>query len=180
MTKIGNTIIENHLDSTKYDYVRETVRGIMIDDKNHILMAYSDFYDDYMSPGGGIKEDESHADALVRELSEEVGARGVKLITPFGYTEEIRCSMRHNNRTIRQVSYYYICHVESYGEQKLIDLEKEYGLKPVWIDIDTAIAHNRLSIQNKNHQKQGIKTVLLREIEVLKKIKETYYNKSND
>lgn len=172
MTKIGDTIIESGIQDPNPMFVRKTVRGIIINDYHQVLMAYSDFFDDYMFPGGGIKPDENDYDALIRELKEEVGALAVEIIEPFGYTEEIRYSMRNDEMIIHQISHYYVCKIPHFGKQELIPQELSYGLIPSWVDIDDVIRYNERSISGEKHQDKGLKTVLLRENQVLRKLKE--------
>jgi len=51
------------------------VRGLIVDELNHVLLALLQFptRSVWVLPGGGIEADEEHHDALHRELREEVG-----------------------------------------------------------------------------------------------------------
>ena len=51
---------------------RQAVRAIILNGEQ-ILMVYSPVNHDYKFPGGGVKDGESHADTLSREIREECG-----------------------------------------------------------------------------------------------------------
>ncbi|CCV63849.1 putative DUTP diphosphatase [Alteracholeplasma palmae J233] len=110
--------------------------------------------------------------ALKRELAEEIGANDLEIVKSFGYIDELRYGINGTQSVYEQTSLYYICKVESFGEPKHIKRELSQGLKTVWIDVREAILHNEQVMQDDNHQKQGLKTVLKRENAVLRKILE--------
>lgn len=172
MTKIGPTIIEDGLKESKIDIIRKTARAIVINENKEVLMAYSSFYNDFMFPGGGIHHYEDAIEALIREMKEELGAIQPKVIEPFGYTEEIRYGCHGDHRVFHQISNYYICQIEGFGEQQLKGNETFYGVEPTWTKIDDVINHNVQVVKDSKHQQKGLKTVLLRENRVLSKLKE--------
>jgi len=55
--------------------IREAVRALVIDERQHVLLALLQFptRSVWVLPGGGIEAGEEHLDALHRELREEVG-----------------------------------------------------------------------------------------------------------
>lgn len=55
--------------------LRDAVRAIVTDDARRVLLVRFEFPDRvvWATPGGGIEPGESHADAIARELREEVG-----------------------------------------------------------------------------------------------------------
>ena len=55
---------------------RYAARGIVLRE-DRILLLFTERYNDFSLPGGGIDEGEDVAVALVRELEEETGARDV-------------------------------------------------------------------------------------------------------
>ena len=171
--KIGNTIIENGIKDNEKIKQRTTVRAIILY-KDRVLMLYSEKYNDFIFPGGGIKKDETHEEALKRELYEEVGARKVEVIKLLGYIEEKRHGISGSDSVYNQKSYYYICKIGQIGEPNFVGREKEDVLKAKYVDIDDVIKHNSKIIKDKNHQQKGFKTVLLRENRVLKYMKRTY------
>lgn len=174
MKKIGNTIIEEGVlinNSLKY---RTTVRAVILKE-NQVLMLYSEMFDDYTFPGGGIKEDESLIEGLKRELYEELGANKINVINELGYIEEIRHGISGSDSVYNQKSYYYICTIEEIGKPNFVGREKEDNLISVYKDINEIISHNEKTLKDHNHQQKGFKTVLIRENRVLKYIKELLF-----
>lgn len=172
MTKIGNTIIEEGIEEKEIQIIRKTARAIILNDKKEVLMAYSNYYNDFMFPGGGIHHYENPLEALIREMKEELGAINPKIKEPFGYTEEIRYGYQGDHRVFHQISNYYVCEIEGLGEQQLKGNECFYGILPTWSKIDEVIRHNCQILKDEKHQQKGLKTVLLRENQVLTKLKE--------
>ena len=68
---------------------RLSTRSITTQGKS-ILLMYTERYEDYSLPGGGLDLGEDQIDGMRRELSEETGARDIKNIRPFGIYEEYR------------------------------------------------------------------------------------------
>ena len=174
MKKIGNTIVEGKLKEEDILKSRKTVRAIILKD-NLVYMLYSKLYNDYIFPGGGIKEDENHEETLKRELKEELGANQVKVIKPLGYIEELRYGINNNNSTYKQTSYYYICEIDNITNPSYNIREESQGLIPKWIEINEAIKHNNKELLTRDEKEnQGFITVIKRENRILKYIKENY------
>lgn len=168
MRKLSKVIVEDTIkDPTQYNWVRKASRGIIIKD-GKVLMIYSKSYDDYTFPGGGVKRGESYQRALYRELGEEVGAKGIKIVKAFGQTLEVRRSFRYENENYRQISKYFICTVKYFGNQDLEKREEIHGALPIWITPEEALAHNESVVSDAMHQQRGAKTTILRENIVLK------------
>jgi len=55
--------------------IREAVRGLVVDQNDHVLLAHLAFpaRSVWVLPGGGLEADETHHQGLLRELREEVG-----------------------------------------------------------------------------------------------------------
>ncbi|HHW79641.1 MAG TPA: NUDIX domain-containing protein [Acholeplasmataceae bacterium] len=170
--KIGKIIIEDNLNykDLKTAKKRKTVRAVILNSKNQVLMLYSKLFDDYTFPGGGIKSDESKSEALKRELLEEIGAYNTKIIKRLGHTIELKYSIGKSNNIYKQKSYYYLCRVDELGPTNFMGREQEQGLEAVFIDVDEAITHNKKTNEVREHS-IGMKTVLIRENRVLEKIK---------
>ncbi|MFA5471810.1 MAG: NUDIX domain-containing protein [Acholeplasmataceae bacterium] len=175
MIALSPIIIEEGL-TKKPEKQRKTVRAVMVNDKEEVLLVYSSHFDDYTFPGGGIKGEETEKRALKRELKEEIGAKGIKIIEPLGYIKEIKYGLFKNDTVYLQKSIYYIVEIEGIGIQHLDHRETLHGVKPMWVKIDEAIKHNQMVSLDEKHQAYGLKTVLKREQCVLEKLKERLLN----
>jgi len=133
---------------------RRAARAIILDGAN-ILMLYTQRYHDYTLPGGGVDDSEDLVQGLIRELNEETGAHSISNIQPFGCYEEFRPWYKDDFDIMHMQSYCYTCEIDNtLGETQLEDYEISNGMRPVWIDIHTAIEHNRQTL--KNSQKKGL------------------------
>lgn len=171
MITFGPLIIEKGLKLDRMPKTRYTARAIIVNKKNEYLMAYSSMFDDYTFAGGGLKSNENFEMALKRELLEELGAV-ISIDKPLGFTEELRYGIRGEDDIYLQTSFYYLCHVDHYKKASLKDREVAHGLVAKWVEIDDALKQNEKIIVDKRHQTKGLKTVLIRENMVLKKLKE--------
>lgn len=168
MRKLSKIIIEDGAnDFNENSWVRKTARGIFIKD-DKVLMVYSSGFDDYTFPGGGVKKSETYQKALYRELAEEVGAFGIKIIKAFGQTLEVRKSVRFTGESYRQISKYFIVSAIGFGEQDLEQREANHGVDPIWIKPEEALVHNEKVMLNEMHQQVGAKTTILRDNIILK------------
>ncbi|GEM75233.1 DNA mismatch repair protein MutT [Vibrio sagamiensis NBRC 104589] len=121
---------------------RRAARAIALDGEE-ILLLYTKRYHDYTLPGGGVDEDEDIISALHRELREETGAESMQDIKPFGLYEEFRPWHKDGAEVIHMTSYCYTCDVKrELGETQYEDYEIHNGMRPVWMNIHQAIAHN--------------------------------------
>lgn len=149
--------------------VRKATRAICLRGSK-ILLLYTERYDDYSLPGGGVDLRESLEDGLKRELKEETGALGIRNILPFGIYEEYRDWTREEGFDVQHmISYCYTCFIdEELGETNYESYELNNKMKPLWINIEEAILHNKEII--KNSPKKGLS--IIRETFLLEKIKE--------
>lgn len=165
--------IDNVSDSIGNVNFREAVRGIIIKE-NKILMVHSK-NQDYKFPGGGIKKDEGHIEALKREVEEETGYVCSKINEQIGIVTEKSKDKYFNDRIFKMVSYYYFAEVLNIRKsQKLDPYEAKLEFKPEWVNIDDAIKNNERIIT------LGIEPIanwIFRETYVLKEIK-NYMKKS--
>ncbi|CCK74889.1 MAG: NUDIX domain-containing protein [Oleispira antarctica] len=147
---------------------RHAARGIVIKGDN-ILLLYTQRYHDYSLPGGGIDEGEDEIAGLIRELSEETGAQGVRNVKAFARYDEYRPWYKADADIIYMISHCYVCEIdEVLGNTAYESHEVSNGMKPLWINIYEAIAHNEAVIANSN--KKGLSIV--RETFMLKVIAE--------
>lgn len=171
--KIGKTIVEDNLIISKKSDIktRKTVRAIVINNKNEVLMMYSKLFNDYTFPGGGVKNHETLDEALLRELSEEVGAIDVTIKERVGRIKEYKYSISDSPEVYRQISYYFVCEVGSYGATNLVPSELYHGLEPKFLNVEEVIKHNK-EINKTRINQNGMQTVLIRENRILNKIRE--------
>lgn len=130
--------------------VREAVRGISIKDNKILMIATNQ--GDYKLPGGGIKENENHKEALAREVAEETGYTCERISNLVGKVLERKIDKYEKDKIFEMISYYYFCEVsDSFVEQSLDEYEIGLGFKPVWISIQEAILKNiEFLSKNKN------------------------------
>lgn len=141
-----------HKENLKLDgrtIYREAIRGIIIKDKK-ILMIYSPINKDYKFPGGGVDEDESYEETLIREVLEESGATVSQVVAELGKVIEYNKPKEEEFDLFKMASIYYICSVQDgeFAEQNLDDYEGDLKFMPIWIDIDIAIKNNKEIIEN--------------------------------
>lgn len=148
------------------EVIRYAARGVVIKNKR-ILLTQSTKYGDNKIPGGGIEDNESPIETLIREVHEETGYRVItSSIKPFGYYEEKRKGLKED-AIFHQISFYYFCEVEDIPDSlSLTSSEIEFGYHPVWKPFDEAIKENEAII---NIEYNG--TWITRELEVLKALK---------
>ena len=146
--------------------VRHAARGIIVKGED-ILLLYTQRYDDYSLPGGGIDEGEDKVAGLIRELQEETGARGVHNVAAFARYDEYRPWYKSDADIIHMISHCYICEIDAQlGNTSFEAHEVSNGMTPLWINIHAAIAHNEKVIAGSDKKGQSIEreTYLLRVI----------------
>ncbi|MDP5253270.1 NUDIX hydrolase [Vibrio sp. HB161653] len=157
---------ETPADHGRSQFSRYSTRAIALQGSD-ILVMYTQRYQDYSLPGGGMDEGESRQRALLRELSEETGARLTGSIYEYGQYEEYRPWHRDDYDVMHQVSFCYLCEVDKVlGDNQLEAHEIKNGMTPMWLDIHTAIAHNEQVIANSSKKGLSIEreTFLLKHI----------------
>ncbi|PVZ71807.1 NUDIX domain-containing protein [Pelagibaculum spongiae] len=127
---------------------RHAARAIVLRDSD-ILLLFTERYHDYSLPGGGIDEGEDEVEGLIRELKEETGAQGICNVQPFARYDEYRPWYKTDADIIHMISHCYTCEIDDQlGDTAYESHEVSNGMKPIWINIDTAIAHNEDVIAN--------------------------------
>jgi 8-oxo-dGTP pyrophosphatase MutT (NUDIX family) len=92
--------------------LRDVSRVVVLDPLSRILLFETKlpYTHVWMTPGGGLKPGESHADAARRELWEEVGVRDCE-IGPCVWTVEFR--FQHQSGLIHQRERYFVVRLDS-------------------------------------------------------------------
>ncbi len=141
----------------KWEYSkRDSARGIIIftkdgrkaelpfkeDDKIALVYAKNRGY--YKFPGGGIHSDEDKVEALIREVSEEVGLSVIpESVREFGVVPRFQKSAKFDGVVFDQESFYYFCDVDSKGHGQNLDAyEAEAGFELQVVTIAEAIEKN--------------------------------------
>jgi len=133
--------IEN-LES-KTVFTRLATRSIAIHGEK-ILLMYTQRYEDYSLPGGGLDQGENKIEGMKRELIEETGALNISNIKPFGAYEEYRPWYKPDFDIQHMISYCYTCEIsKQLGTPRLESYETKNGMKAKWVDIQEAIVHNK-------------------------------------
>jgi 8-oxo-dGTP pyrophosphatase MutT (NUDIX family) len=131
---------------------REAVRGILLSG-SRLLMIYSTKNGDYKFPGGGVKRNESHEQALAREVLEECGARIQRVAGPYGKVIEYDLPLEPDYDVFMMTSSYYHCLFDpqaALDRQHLDDYEADLGFRPAWVDLDAAIRTTHAVLQASN------------------------------
>jgi 8-oxo-dGTP pyrophosphatase MutT (NUDIX family) len=127
---------------------RHAVRAVILRGQE-LLMIYSATVGDYKFPGGGVGQYETHKQALIREVREECGMSLLHVGDEICRVVEYDLPVEEGYDIFKMTSYYYRCEVQDgFGQQKLDDYEKNLGFVPVWINIDRAIAANKLLLDS--------------------------------
>lgn len=127
-------------------YTRLATRSIATQDRS-ILLLYTERYEDYSLPGGGLEANEDQIQGMIRELQEETGAQGIRNIKPFGIYEEYRPWYKPDFDVQHIISYCYTCDVDTeLGTSHLESYEIKNGMNALWVNIDEAIKHNQATL----------------------------------
>jgi len=135
-----------HPDLASMDGVilrRKAARGIVLRDER-ILLLYTERYDDFSFPGGGVDPDEDIHAGLRRELEEETGARDVTVQQDYGFIEEYRPHWKPEYDLMHMISHFFVCDIAAeLAEVRMESYEVANGMRPLWMGLDEAIAHNQ-------------------------------------
>lgn len=135
-----------------------------------ILLMYTERYEDYSLPGGGLDDGEDKVVGMMRELAEETGAQNITNVKPFGIYEEYRLWYKPDFDVQHMVSYCYTCEIDKkLGEARLESYEQKNGMSAHWVNINKAIAHNENTLAKSENKGISIE----REIFLLKRIAES-------
>ncbi|MEK5475673.1 NUDIX domain-containing protein [Paenibacillus sp. FSL R5-0407] len=125
---------ESSSSNVKY-CVRRASRAVVINRNNQIAILFVSKHNYHKLPGGGIEEGEEMANALIREVVEEVGAE-IDIVSEVGTIIEYRDKFE-----LIQLSYCYLAKVKTLlDHQFLTDDEKANGFVLKWVSLEEAIA----------------------------------------
>lgn len=139
---------------------RYTARAVLKNDKDQYAVMYTEKYDFYLLPGGGIEGKEDKLDALRREVLEETGCT-CETIEEIGCVYENRA---HCDYT--QYSYYYFVKAgNDIQDQRLTDIEIQNKTEVQWHSLEKVID----LIFNQNPSTNQQRYLQARDIAALKK-----------
>ena len=133
---------ENVSEQEANEYqIREAARAIVFDADKKVALIYSEKYNYYKLPGGGVEGGEDYKTAVKRECAEEIGCEvtvGNELGMIMGYRKKINT---------KQTSYCYLADVlGEKGQPKLTQSEIEEAFVTVWLPLEEAVRKVRENI----------------------------------
>jgi 8-oxo-dGTP diphosphatase len=132
--------------------LREAVRAIILNGRQ-AFMIHSPVNGDYKFPGGGVQPEETHEQALRREVLEESGRSILAIEGGFGQVIEYDIPEETDFDVFKMASYYYRCSLDdSVSKQNLDDYERDLAFRPEWIHVDLAIEANRLVLASEGEK----------------------------
>lgn len=167
MKLITKLIHPDAKDATGKVLTRQAARGIVLREAS-ILLLFTERYNDFSFPGGGVEDHEDMIDALRRELEEETGARNVLVQRNYGYVEELRPHRRDGFALMHMTSHFFVCDIDpDLCAPKMEHYETANGMRPVWMNLHEAIAHNR-GVMRRSETTMGLS--ILRETFMLENV----------
>ncbi len=156
------------LSEVKNNHVRIALRGIILRGDNILLIRTSK--GDLKFPGGGLEGNETHEEALIREIREETGYINVSIQTDndFGSYIERKLDEFALDTVFESRSYYMFAEVtgDERVDLKLDDYEEELHFQAEWISIKDAIIQNTYALLNEYEPNGWVE----RELTILKAI----------
>ncbi len=105
---------------------RTGCRAVIIKD-GKILMSYETKNDQWMLPGGGLEENETDEECVIREVAEECGA--------VIQTSPCVLQIDEYYEDCKWLNKYFLAKVTSETERHLTDREIEAGMEPRWMPL---------------------------------------------
>ena len=122
------------------DHDRMIARAIVIDDQGYYYFVRAERDDDFgratliETSGGGIEEGEAPADAIRRELKEELGA-DVDILCRIGIVSDYYNLIHRHN-----INHYYLCEALSFGEKHMTrDEVEQFHLSTLCLTYEEAV-----------------------------------------
>lgn len=137
-------MIELYLKDEEYpfDYIdhnRYISRAVIINNDKKVAILHvvrNDIfgnYDYYELPGGGVNNNETPEEAVVREAHEETGVSAF-IVDKIGVVDDYYNLIHRHN-----INYYFLLGINRYGHRTLEEYEKSMIIETLWISIDEAI-----------------------------------------
>lgn len=123
-------------EEAKKFHHRRAARGIVFDDDKKIALLYAKNKGYYGLPGGGVHNEETYEQGIVRECKEEIGCN-IEIITCVGTTLEYR-----KQNSLLNESWCYVARVIGPKGTPLItgdEDESEINSEIVWVSLTEAI-----------------------------------------
>lgn len=123
--EISLHLFDNEWEFEYTDHERNIARAIVFDDEGYFYFVRAIRDDDFgkailiETSGGGVEAGEELREAIVRELSEELGAR-VSVICRLGVVRDYYNLIHRCN-----INNYFLCKVDSFAEKRLTKDEIE-------------------------------------------------------
>lgn len=142
--KLLKKLVHPQVTDTKgVTLARQAARGIVVREAS-ILLLFTERYNDFSFPGGGVADGEDLIEGLRREMEEETGAQNVRVQRNFGYIEELRPHWQQGFDLMHMTSHFFMCEIDAeLRATRMESYELANGMRPVWVSLDEAIAHNR-------------------------------------
>lgn len=113
---------------------RITARAILENTNNLFAIMYSDDFDFYSFPGGGVEKAEDILEALKREIKEETGCN-CSAIEELGFVKENRAYCDYT-----QISYYFFVRTNDTELRPVFtEAEKKHKTTVNWYSLDDVI-----------------------------------------
>ena len=141
MRRLFTLDLHDYDEAWRHD-LRPTVRGIVEKD-GKLGLVYEAEGDYYGFPGGGIEDEETYEEALIREVEEETGLIVIpESITEYGGALRLNKSTRFPETVFEQENFYFKCRVRTeMGTQNL--QEGEEGFELAFVTPEEARRKNR-------------------------------------
>ena len=125
---------EDQYSDNEVNQYRKAARAILFDNQGLIPMLLVSEGGYHKLPGGGIEENETILEALIRESLEETGCK-IEIGEEIGEIKEYRLKWN-----LEQVSYCYFGKIIEKGEPSFTEDELQGGFQLIWTTIDKAIS----------------------------------------
>ena len=157
MKRLLTMDLKNYTDDMPV-FEKHTVRAVILRDGKMAMQLSG--RGEYKIPGGGVERDESHVDALLREVREETGLLVIpESIRPVGEILEVREDVFQKGTKYVCHSYFYFCDAESETvATSMTSSEIAKGFHPVWETPARIVAANE-RLQTEDWQKRDTEFV---------------------